>query len=206
MLTPLLSFTTLHNIDPSSPPTDGQLADLVNLTILKLMSWATIAALVICLPLYLVGTSCLGSSIPANPLGGRFGTLNDISMLRLLTTLGSGELPSPSKRSAVLVRRAEDTLSSIDARNRLIILLVLVVIIIVLPTVWTLRWTLHGLQSYQKKWKEEICSGEEVVWLPLPQGKELAPPAAEILEMAAQPKTTEGKPTEFSIRQVFAIP
>lgn len=176
--------------------------------VLRLMSWATLAALVICLPLFLLRTSCLGSSVAPSPLGGRFGTLNDLSILRLVSTISSDESSAMSRRSSVLTRRAENGLSATDVRNRLIILLVLIVVVIVLPTVWVLRWTLHGLKASQTKWKEQVCGGEEMVWLPLSISQSVAPNEAQVVELAKeQTKDKEASESEeFRIRKVFAIP
>lgn len=149
---------------------DTTLVSIITLAACKLLTWSTIASIAFVLPLVIVALPCIDLTTPRNSLG-RLGTLNDVSILRLLNALD----PDPSyfdtiPRSANGQRRnlpstiIGPTLST--ARLRLIILVALSCAIIFVPSMLSVAQCLRSLKTLRQRRLREICGGEEVVFIP----------------------------------------
>jgi len=131
--------------------------------------WSFIA-LAIALPIYLVETPCLPTSDPQTQYGGRYGTLNDLSLLRLLRMLDSGQIngTSQAKRSSILWRRLLDQNGNDlapDAYGRIIAICVIIVVLAIFPTLWKLWKEFNALAGYYKEWNQGRCENYEMAYL-----------------------------------------
>ena len=143
------------------------------------------------LPLYIANVPCLGTTSPRNALGGRLGTLTDLSLLRLLNALDPS-LESPSRSESISAaanlassrmsllhsvhsgpaRRAlSDTIAPAisSAHVRLIIVLVLIGLITLLGGLVLVLRVFRMMESQRRKMNEEaqwvdvvVLSKEEV--------------------------------------------
>lgn len=125
-------------------------------------------ALVIALPLYLVQTPCLPQSGYQVDYGGRYSTLNDLSILRLLRMLDDGSIStSTSKFTSTLFRRlivdGKDAAS--NAYGRLIALCVIMIVLAIFPVLWKLWKEFTALAAYRRSWHESRCEGVEMGYL-----------------------------------------
>lgn len=73
-------------------PSDEELSQRTLWTSIKVVSIWTVLGLAGMLPLYMVTTPCLASSAPSPEYGGMYSTLQDLSLLRVLQLLDSGEV------------------------------------------------------------------------------------------------------------------
>jgi len=141
------------------------------LTILKLASLLSMVALATCLPLFLVNTPCLADTSPRSVYGGRLGSLNDLSILRLLDSLDPApDSPSMFPKQQDLASRAlPGTIRPVitSARTRLIILVVITIVGMVLPALWIILRALNVMLKVRERWLNDVCDGEEIWWLPL---------------------------------------
>jgi hypothetical protein len=167
----LLPFIHLPSLTSLIPLSDGPLALHLMLAVLKLVSNSPMLALTVALPLFMAGTSCLSQTSPSNDLGGRLGSLTDLSLLRLLNSLD----PSPGSRvtSTQLhlrpyVRALPSTVApAVDsARTRLIVLLAIIAVLGCGRGLFVIFRTYDAFLRYQKRFKEEICRGMEMVLIP----------------------------------------
>lgn len=122
------------------------------------------------LPLYLVNMPCLATSTGGGEsrFGGAYGTLQDLSLLRLLRLLDDGNVStnfavtlSPVGKRAVI----DGVDFAPQIRTRLIILVVLTLVVGVLPALWKILKEYTKLVNYRRIWAEERCEGKEMAWL-----------------------------------------
>ncbi|KAL7423344.1 ribose-5-phosphate isomerase rki1 [Cryptotrichosporon argae] len=112
-----LPFLDLPELAP--PLSSAHLVLRVHWAALRLASLAALVALATVLPLTVAGVPCLSLTAPANSLGGRLGTLNDLSLLRLL----DAQNPADSSTGRIATRALVEALHS--ARARLIAIVAL---------------------------------------------------------------------------------
>lgn len=132
------------------------------------LAWSFLALAVV-LPLYLVQTPCLPNSDPRADFGGRYGTLNDLSLLRVLRMLDEGSIDTTtsSAKSYFFLKRlivdGEDL--SGNAYGRLIALCVILIVLAILPALWKLWKEFTKLASYHKAWDIDRCERFEMGYL-----------------------------------------
>lgn len=131
----------------------------------------------VALPLMIANVPCLSRTSPANERGGRLGSLNDLSLLRLLNALD----PSPDSESggAVIANVALSSpnvtlkrafLSTIapavsSARIRLILLLMIIGLISFLSAFLVIFRTYTAFAAYRNKFDNDICGGQQMVYV-----------------------------------------
>ncbi|GJJ09404.1 hypothetical protein Clacol_003626 [Clathrus columnatus] len=130
-------------------PSDEELAQRTLWHAFSVVCFCTIVGLGGGLPLYLVRTPCVADVLNNDPLGGRFSTLQDLSIFRLLTLLDNGVSTQPT------------------TRNRLIIIAVLVMAVITVPSALKFLYEFHRLITYRRLWLDRKCGGVEMGWLSL---------------------------------------
>ena len=162
-------------------PSDEQLAQRsLWLVFLIVLGWAFLALLV-ALPIYMVNTPCVSSSTQPT-YGGRYGTLADLTILRLLKMLDKGTLETPDQHALALSKRARSLVHDVrrlhrrlidergqdlsgDAERRLITLCVIIVVIALLPALWHLWLEFSRLANYYDLWDKGRCEGVEMAYL-----------------------------------------
>lgn len=205
---------------------DTTLVSVVTLAACKLLAWATFASIAFVLPLVIVALPCIDLTAPKGN-GGRLGTLNDVSVLRLLDALDpDSSYFSTIPRTAIIQQRnlpstIRPTLSS--ARLRLIILVALSSAIIFAPSLLFVAQCLRSLKTFRHRRLREICGGEEMVFIPWKKDRRYgapttAPTEQDIRTLANQHQLwDDGNPTTaeeederaqrtVNIRALFAIP
>ncbi|KAJ9103109.1 hypothetical protein QFC21_002531 [Naganishia friedmannii] len=228
-LSSLLSFKTPLSSDPSELPSDAHLSSLAILAVLKGLLWSTLIALIVALPLFLVGTPCIDLTSPKSSFGGHLGTLTDMSILRLLNALD----PDPrytagtAADNGINVRALASTIQPDvgHSRMRLIILVAIASIVIFLPSILLLARTLRRLLLFRQKWLKQTCGAEEIVFLPVARelqfSQVISAPTEQDVRMLATglrlwdevgvqeisgAEGNEPLKARVSIRAVFAIP
>ncbi|CAE6437914.1 unnamed protein product [Rhizoctonia solani] len=145
-------------------PSDGELAQRTLWVAFLLVFGWTIVGLIGALPLYLVGTPCLGDSYPRAVFGGRVSTLQDLSLLRLLKMYDEGAVTTTFDTG--LGRRAivNGDNRTPAAHTRLIILTIFIIVLFAFPALFKLlrEWT--NILACRRRWLEELHSAD-VVWL-----------------------------------------
>ncbi len=131
--------------------------------------WSFIA-LALALPIYLVQTPCLPNSGVDTQYGGRYGTLNDLSLLRLLRMLDDGKINGASQGQKIgsLWRRLLDQNGNDLAPNaygRLIAICVIIIVLAILPALWKLWKEFRVLANYHKSWDEKRCERYEIAYI-----------------------------------------
>jgi hypothetical protein len=118
---------------------------------LKLAALSSLVALGAALPMFLVKVPCLGETSPQNYLGGRLGTLTDLSLLHL----------------PIQIRALPSTISPAisSARIRLIIILVLITVISVFGGLFAIARSYSALSKYRKNFTEQVCGGLSMVFI-----------------------------------------
>jgi hypothetical protein len=129
------------------------------------LSW-TFLGLILALPLYLINTPCLAQSAPKIHFTGQISTMQDLSLLRLLTLLDNRTITTVSDQT-ILISRAiangKDLAPNI--RIRLIILTVLSIVLGVLPLIWKLYKEFNKLLRHRELWLSAKCGGLDLAWL-----------------------------------------
>jgi calcium permeable stress-gated cation channel len=130
---------------------------------LIVLGW-TILGLAAALPLYLVSTPCLADYGSQSSFGGVYSTLQDLSLLRLLRLLDSGNAPATQNNlhTRAIVNGKD---AAHEARIRLIILTVLVLVVALLPALWKIMREYSRLVAYRGRWIEIRCQGQDMGWL-----------------------------------------
>jgi hypothetical protein len=150
---------------------DEQLAQRTLWIVFLICSAWAFLALAVVLPLYLVQTPCLPTSDPQVNYGGRYGTLNDLSLLRLLRMLDNGSINTSStqasKRNFIFKKRLIDNGKDLsgNAYARLIALCVILIVLAILPALWKLWKEFRKLAIYHKAWHEGRCERFEMAYL-----------------------------------------
>lgn len=134
------------------------------ISFLIVLGW-TLLGLGGALPLYLVSTPCLAQSMPPSQFGGVYSTLQDLSLLRLLHLLDSGNISTESFNGL----RKRETVNGKDLYTntyiRLIVLTALVLILAVFPALWKILKEFDKMVAYRKRWIQVKCEGREMAWL-----------------------------------------
>ncbi|WVW78796.1 hypothetical protein I302_100758 [Kwoniella bestiolae CBS 10118] len=160
-LTFLLPFLHL----PSNTLSEGASSLSVLFAGLKLSALISLLALGGVLPMIIAGAPCLSETSPPNTLGGRLGTLTDLSLLRLLNALD----PSPDSTATSNTLRmmlASRSLSSTiapaisSARVRLIIILVVLAVLACGGGGWKGR-SEDGVRRLLREWSAGMKRDEE---------------------------------------------
>ncbi|WVF70155.1 hypothetical protein IAT40_004943 [Kwoniella sp. CBS 6097] len=140
---------------------------------LKLAAFISLLGLGAVLPLIVANVPCLGQTAPHNSLGGRLGTLNDLSLLRLLNALDPSPDSAATTESLIqLFQGKKRSLSStitpaIDsAKVRLIVILVLLAVVAVGGGLFVVARTYAFLFRAKKEFEEKTCGGMNMVFIP----------------------------------------
>lgn len=136
-------------LDSTRLPSDEQLAHRTLLKTFIIVCFSTIVGLAGGLPLYLVQTPCIAHVLRNNPFGGRFSTMQDLSLFRLLD-LQDNNLPTRPK-----------------IQIRLIILAVMVVAVVAIPSILKFLHEFNRIVVYHRQWLGIRCGGMEMAWLSL---------------------------------------
>ncbi|WWD08005.1 hypothetical protein V865_006115 [Kwoniella europaea PYCC6329] len=168
----LLPFLRL----PSNALSEGASALSVLFAGLKLSALISLLALGGVLPMILAGVPCLSETSPQNNLGGRLGTLTDLSLLRLLNALDPSPdsaatsnasrlmFSSPSLVSRSLTSTIAPAISS--ARVRLIIILVILAVLACGGGLFVIVRTYASLMKLKKGFENRTCQKMEMVFIP----------------------------------------
>ena len=148
-------------------PSDEQLSQRVLWTCLLIALGWSVLGLGGLLPLYMVNTPCLASTLPPAPETGAYSALQDLSLLRLLRLTDPN--PTSSSTSAALSQLAlRDLIPGEDdsqVRTRLIILTALAIVLGVLPAFVLIIREFNKIVTYRERWLELRCGGLEMGWL-----------------------------------------
>ena len=162
-------------------PSDEQLAQRsLWVVFLIVLGWSFLAFLV-ALPIYMANTPCVSSSTQPT-YGGRYGTLADLSILRLLKMLDNGTLSTVNQQTFALGKHARSLVNdarvlhrrlldarghdlSGDAERRLIALCVIIIVLALLPALWRLWYEFSRLANYYDMWDKGRCEGVEMAYL-----------------------------------------
>ena len=137
---------------------------------MKLAAISSVAALAGALPIIIAGVPCLSQTAPQNRLGGRLGSLTDLSLLRLLDARD----PSPDSanisnylRLPMYRRALSSTVRSAigSARVRLIILLVIIVIISVGGGLFIIARAYSAFANSREEFESEVCHGLDMIFV-----------------------------------------
>jgi hypothetical protein len=160
----------MPSLSSTVPLSSAALAQRTMFTGLKLAALSSFVALGAVLPMFLVKVPCLGETSPQNYLGGRLGTLTDLSLLRLLNSLD----PSPDSKATsnflhlpIQLRALPSTIAPAisSARIRLIIILVLITVISVFGGLFAIARSYSALSKYRKNFSEQVCGGLSMVFI-----------------------------------------
>jgi hypothetical protein len=160
----------MPSLSSTVPLSSAALAQRTMFTGLKLAALSSFVALGAALPMFLIKVPCLGETSPRNDLGGRLGSLTDLSLLRLLNALD----PSPDSDSTsnflhlpIQLRALPSTISPANstARIRLIIILVLITVLSVGGGLFAIARAYAALSEYRKKFTEQVCGGLNMVFI-----------------------------------------
>ena len=160
-----------------------------------------VLGLTVFLPLMIAGVPHLSDTAPPNSLGGRLGTLTDLSILRLLNARD----PTPNTRSAgatrdVIRRALSSTVAPLaSAKGRLIALVILSGVVWVGASLYIIRRTYNKLFKYSAEFVD-ACAGQEMVFIPSQEGW-AGKSEAEIKRTLSDLCKTEGE----SIAGVFSV-
>ena len=203
----------MPSLSSSTPLTSAALAQRTMFTGLKLAALSSFIALGAALPMFLVDVPCLSQTSPQNVLGGRTGSMTDLSLLRLLNALD----PSPDSDSTsnflhipLLSRALPSTIAPAisSARVRMIILLVLITVLSVGGGLFTIAQSYAALSKYRKNFAEQVCGGLSMVFIPskcAPGWSGLTEEKIKIwLKDREVPSDDEDK--ELEVVGVFAVP
>ena len=150
----------------STPLSEGHLGLHAMFAALKLAGIASLLALAAGLPLFVAGVPCISNTAPSNPLGGRLGTLTDLSLLRLLDALD----PSPESTATLFQLQIRDLPSTIapaigSAQTRLIVLLVIMAVLGCGLGLFVIARTYGAFDRYARQLTES-CGGIDMVIIP----------------------------------------
>lgn len=207
---------------------ESTLLSVALLAVFKVIAWSSIAIVALALPLFIVIQPCIERTSPKSIYGGRLGTLNDLSILRLLNALDPDLayfVPKPGQRPGQTSRDLSSTIrpATNTARTRLIVLVALCAGIIFLPGILFLARSLRTLIGFRTHWHRDVCEGEEMVFLPWRKSlrygaPQMAPTEQDVRKLASDLKlwddgqgddaeeNDERTKRRTTIRAVFAVP
>ena len=114
----------------------------------------------------MVNTPCLADSAPTPQFTGVYSVLQDLSLLRLLEVLDSGQNSIQDLRLFLSARAIPSGDSAVhNARIRIIIATVLAIVLGLLPVMWKLFKEFNRTVAYRERWTEVHCQGIEMGWL-----------------------------------------
>jgi hypothetical protein len=199
---------------PSAPVSSAAIAQRTMFTGLKLAALSSLLALGAALPLFMVQVPCLSETSPRNDLGGRLGSLTDLSLLRLLNALD----PSPDSDSTssflhlpLFLRALPSTISPAisSARIRLIIILVLISVLSVGGGLFAIARVYAALSKYRQDFRERICGGMSMVYISAHHAKAWEGLTEEKIKLWLREQTVfedDEEPRELEAVGVFAVP
>lgn len=207
----ILPFLHLPSMSSPASLSEGHLGLHSMLAALKLAAVPSLVALAAALPLYLVNTPCLDATSPSNTLGGRTGSLTDMSLLRLLNSLD----PSPGSQSTssqlhlqAYIRALPSTIAPAigSARVRLIVLLVIITVLGCGGGLFVLFRAYTAFARYHKRFELEICGGMDMVIIPLQRAKAWSGLSEEGIRRWIGERGLKGEAAHMSVAGVFGIP
>jgi calcium permeable stress-gated cation channel len=152
-------------VDAHLFPSDEQLSQRTLWTCFLIVLGWTLLGLGGALPLYLVSTPCLAQSAPPGNSSGVYSTMQDLSLMRLLQLLDSGNITT-TNFSGLHTREIVDNNDLYhNTYIRLIVLTVLVVVFAILPALWKILHEFNRIVAYRKRWITVRCEGKEMAWL-----------------------------------------
>lgn len=199
---------------PSAPLSSPAIAQRTMFTALKLAALSSLVALGAALPLFLVNVPCLSDTSPRNDLGGRLGSLTDLSLLRLLNAMD----PSADSKSTSnflhlpLVSRAlPSTISPAisSARIRLIIILVLISVLSFGGGLFAIARAYAALSRYRRHYRDRICGGTSMAFISAQSAKAWEGLTEEKHRSWLRDRTMfegDDEPRELDVVGVFAVP
>lgn len=154
---------------------------------------------------------CLSLTAPPNTLGGRLGSLTDLSLLRLLDALDPSPGTSSAAESIRLIQthpRLRRALTSTigpaisTARTRIILILVLIGVFGVIGGLWIVARTYASLAKYQAFFRDKVCGSLEMVVVPAAA----APGWSGLPEERIRKSFDDLSSEQFRVVGLFAIP
>ena len=181
------------------------------LFVLKLAAFTSLIALSVALPLFMAGTPCLDSTSPSNDLGGRLGSLTDMSLLRLLNALDPSPGSPPTSNKLHIHPHARALPSTIapaigSARTRLIVLLVIITILGCGGGLLLIFRTYHAFSKYQRRFNDEICGGMDMVVVPSRAAPNWSGLSEEAIKAWFQQRSNSAQPFTLEVVGAFGIP
>lgn len=178
---------------------------------LRLVGISSLLALAVALPSFLAGVPCISSTSPPNSLGGKLGSLTDLSLLRLLNALDPSPGSSSSSNAIHLPAYARNLSSTISpaigfARTRLIILLVIIAIVGCGGGLFVVARGYTTLRRYRKHFLGELCGGLEIIIIPATEAKAWQGVSEEGVKRWLTERTRNGGQDDLEIVGLFAIP
>lgn len=148
-------------------PSDELLSQRALWMCLRMVLAWSLLALAGLLPLYMVDTPCLASSIPPATLTGAYSVLQDMSLLRLLRLLDDSSVTT--RMDFALPFGTREIVNGSDrapqTRTRIIILTVLAIVLGVLPALHMTLKEYNRLVGNRERWLDVRCQGFEMGWL-----------------------------------------
>ncbi|EED80495.1 predicted protein, partial [Postia placenta Mad-698-R] len=127
-------------------------------TILVVSGW-TFLGLAGLLPLYMVAIPCLASSTLPFAFSGQYSTLQDLSILRILSLLPQDDASASSGPSNAGLQSAP------YIRIRLIILTIFAIVLALVPALWLIMREFNKMVAYRECWVNDRCQNIEMGWL-----------------------------------------
>ncbi|KAA1467838.1 hypothetical protein DENSPDRAFT_770262 [Dentipellis sp. KUC8613] len=153
-------------------PSDEELSQRVLWVLLTIVLGWSVVGLGTSLPIYLVTTPCLAESSITPQFSGRYSTLQDLSLLRLLQLLDDRDITTS---------QAADTRAILNGTNvfwrtrvRVIVLIVILVVVGILPALLRILSEFNRLVLFRRRWVDIHLEGQEMGWLSLRQAPGLA--------------------------------
>ncbi|KAJ7619547.1 hypothetical protein FB45DRAFT_931060 [Roridomyces roridus] len=134
--------------------------------LLIVLGWAFLG-LAGALPLYMVSLPCLANLPSSATFSGAYSTLEDLSLMRLLRSIESGN--STVSTANLLQMRDELEISGTNdpqhLRVRIIVLTVITLVLALLPALYKIIREINRLIAYRQRWIELRCEGQQMGWL-----------------------------------------
>lgn len=142
------------NLDSAQFPSDERLAQSTLWhTFIVVCFWSIVG--LGALPAYLVRTPCVAHVLSNDILGGRFSTMQDLSLFRLLILLDHDALTAPNIRTRIIIVGA---------------------LVVAVMTVSALRflYEFNRVVIHRRRWLDIKCGGVEMAWLSLADARGFA--------------------------------
>jgi calcium permeable stress-gated cation channel len=125
----------------------------------------TFLGLTVGLPLYLIDTPCLAQSSSQIQFGGQLSTLQDLSLLRLLTLLDNRTVTITSPKQLMFREIVNGRDFTPNVRARLIAFTVLAIVLGTIPMAWGLYREFNKLIRHRENWLTVKCGNADLAWL-----------------------------------------